>query len=145
MLKYGSQVEIDRPPADVFRYLVEPAKQALWSDVPMTQLTEGEMRTGSRFEVSFGKGPLKATLGIELAEVVPGTLMAWKSYSGPIDWQGEYRLEAIDGGGTRLSQAGNLEFHGMWRLLEPMAGREIESGEIKELEKLKSIAEAARD
>jgi len=143
MLKYGSQVEIDRPPADVFRYLVEPAKQALWSDVPMTRLTEGEMRTGSRFEVSFGKGPLKATLGIELAEVVPGSLMAWKSYSGPIDWQGEYRLEALEGGGCRLSQAGKLEFHGMWRLLEPMAGREIESGEIKELEKLKSIAESA--
>jgi len=145
MLRYESSVDINKPPLGVFPYLTERDKQRLWSDVPMTPLTEGDMRTGSRFEVSFGMGPMKATVGIELTEVVIGSIMAWKSFSGPIGWQGEYRLEALDGGGTRLSQKGNLEFHGTWRLLEPLAGREIKSAEIKELEKLKAVAEAAHD
>ena len=35
MKSYKSQVTINRPPADVFPYLIEPQKQALWSDVPM--------------------------------------------------------------------------------------------------------------
>jgi uncharacterized protein YndB with AHSA1/START domain len=35
MLTYESSVSIDRPPEVVFGYLIDPAKQALWSDVPM--------------------------------------------------------------------------------------------------------------
>lgn len=138
---YASQVTIDRSPDEVFRYLVERDKQALWSDVEMKPVTEGELRTGSRFEVSFGMGPLKATLGLEMTAVENGGLMTWRTYSGPIDWQGEYRLTP-EGAGTRLSQQGTLVFHGLWRLLQPIAGAEIRSAEIKELEKLKVAAES---
>jgi hypothetical protein len=138
---YESEVTIERSPAEVFRYLVERDKQALWSDVEMKPVTEGELRTGSRFEVTFGMGPLKATLGLEMTTVEVGALMKWRTYSGPISWQGEYRL-APEGAGTRLSQQGTLEFHGLWRLLQPIVGGEIRSAEVKELEKLKAAAES---
>jgi hypothetical protein len=81
-------------------------------------------------------------VGIELTAVEQGSLMTWKSFSGPIDWEGEYGLLPA-GDGTRLSQRGTLTFHGLWRLLEPIAGAEIRSGETKELEKLKTIIETA--
>jgi len=141
MISYQSAVTIARTPAEVFRYLVEPAKQALWSDVPMRQVTPGELMTGSRIEVTFGKGPLKATLGLEMTALEENSRMAFNTYSGPIRWQGEYRLMPTDDGGTSLSQEGTLQFTGLWRLLQPFVGAEIKSGEIKELERLKTAAE----
>ena len=138
MIRYKSQVSLSRPPADVFPYLVEQAKQALWSNVPMRPLTPGALRQGSRAELTFGKGPLKVTLGLELTAVEQDARIAFKSFSGPIDWQGEYLLAAADGGST-LSQTGTLTFHGLWRLLEPLIGAEMKGGEIKELERLKAV------
>ena len=43
MVGYGSSVHVARDPSVVFLYLIEPAKQALWSDVPMRRLTEGPL------------------------------------------------------------------------------------------------------
>ena len=143
MLRYESRVIIDRPPEAVFPYLVEPAKQALWSDVPMRRLSEGPFETGTRFEVTFGKGPLSATLGLELTALEAGHRMAWTTFSGPIRWDGEYRVSPSGGVGTELSQEGRLRFTGLWRLLEPFVAGEIRNGEIKELEKLKAVAESA--
>ena len=80
MLTYESSVVVDRPPEAVFPYLIEPAKQALWSGVPMRQVTDGPLRTGSRMEVTFGMGPLKATIGLELTAVEDGRRMAFRSY-----------------------------------------------------------------
>jgi hypothetical protein len=51
-------------------------------------------------------------------------------------------LESTSSGGTRLSQAGQLRFRGLGRLIEPIVGAEIRNGEIKELERLKGILEA---
>jgi hypothetical protein len=141
MIKYESAVTISRAPAEVFPYLTDPVKQALWSDVPMRQVTPGELKTGSRIEVTFGKGPLKATLGLELT-IEEDTRMAFSTYSGPIRWRGQYLLKPA-AGGTSLSQEGTLEFTGLWRLLEPFVGGEIKTGEIKELDKLKAAAERA--
>ena len=143
MLRYESRVSIDRPPEVVFSYLVEPAKQALWSDVPMRRLTEGPFATGTRFEVTFGKGPLSVTLGVELTALEPGRRMAWTTFSGPIRWDGEYRVSPIGDARTELEQEGRLEFTGLWRLLEPLVAGEIRAGEVKELEKLKTAAEAS--
>jgi hypothetical protein len=86
-------------------------------------------------------GPLKARIGLELSKVEPGRVLAFKSFSGPIRWDGEYRLESTEGGATVVSQEGRLAFSGAWRLIEPLVGAEISRGEIKELEKLKSVVE----
>jgi hypothetical protein len=142
VLTYESKVSVASPPDVVYPYLVEPAKQALWSGVPMRQITQGELGPGSKMEVSFGAGPMKAVVGLELTTVEPGRRVAWKSYSGPIRWTGEYVLEPTDTG-TDLSQTGQLEFTGFWRAVEGLVGAEIKSGELKELEKLKAVVEAA--
>jgi hypothetical protein len=142
MLRYRSEVDIDRPRDVVFSYLIEPARQALWTDVPMRPLTDGPLTTGSRLEVSFGMGPIKARIGLELANVEPGRRMGFATFSGPIRWDGEYRLEDTADGGTRISQEGELEFRGLWRLAEPLVGAEIKRGEVKELERLKEVVEA---
>ena len=141
MVSYESRVLVDRPPEAVFPFLIEPAKQALWSDVPMRQLTDGPLGTGSRLEVTFALGPIKAKIGLELTAVEHGRRMAFRSFSGPIRWDGEYRL-APSGSGTNLSQEGHLTFTGLWRIIEALVGAEISKGEVKELEKLKAAVEA---
>jgi uncharacterized protein YndB with AHSA1/START domain len=143
VITYSSAVSIARPPAVVFPYLIEREKQALWSDVPMRPLTEGPFRVGSRMELTLAMGPLKTTVQLEYASVEPNSLVTWRTVSaGGIQWQGEYRLQA-DAAGTRLSQAGTLEFRGAWRLLEPIIGAEMRNGEVKELERLKGVVEAS--
>jgi uncharacterized protein YndB with AHSA1/START domain len=141
MLSYRSEVYVERPPETVFRYLIDPGLQTLWSEVPMRQLTTGVPEPGSQLEVAFAVGPFKATIGLELSRVEPGRLLAFKSFSGPIRWDGEYRLASTDGGATVVSQEGRLTFSGAWRLIEPLVGAEISRGEIKELEKLKTVVE----
>lgn len=140
MLTYRSKVMVARPPDTVFPYLIDPDLQAHWSGVPMRKLTDGPLQTGSRMEVSFGMGPIKAIVGLELTAVEAGRRMAFRSFSGPIRWDGEYLLSP-SGDGTELSQEGRLAFTGLWRLVEPLVGAEIKSGEIKELERLKAVVE----
>lgn len=143
MLNYRSSVVVDRSPEIVFDYLADPAKQALWSDVPMRKLTEGNVATGSRMEVTFGKGPLSARLGLEFSDVQPGRRMAWRTFSGPIDWEGEYRLAAAGDAGTELTHQGRMRFKGLWRIFEPLVVAEMRGNEEKELERLKASAEAS--
>jgi uncharacterized protein YndB with AHSA1/START domain len=143
MITYGSNVTIARPPEQVWPYVTEPEKQAQWTDVGMKPVTQGPWRVGTRIDVTFGRPPLRASIGLELTAVEPGQRMAFMTYKpGPILWDGEYRLEAV-AGGTRLSQAGKLRFRGLWRLLEPIVGSEIRRNEIAELERLKKVLEGA--
>jgi len=142
VLTHQSSVSIGRSPDVVFPYFAEPEKQALWSDVPMRRLTEGPFGPGSQIEVTFGMGPIKARVGLEITALEQDARMAWRTVYGPIRWEGEYRLEP-SGAATLVSQRGTLPFTGLWRLVEPMAGAEIRSGEEKELEKLKAVVEHA--
>jgi uncharacterized protein YndB with AHSA1/START domain len=142
MLSYSWAVTINRPPAEVFPYLTDPAKQALYSDVTMRQITPGVLATGSRMEVTFGIGPLKAVIGLEMT-IEENSRMAFTTYSGPIRWQGQYLLKPTDGGGTHLSHEGSMVFTGLWRLLEPLIGAELKSGGAKEMERMKAVIEAA--
>jgi hypothetical protein len=142
VISYESQVHVDRPPETVFRFLIEPDKQAQWADLTMRPLTDGPPAQGYRMEIVFGLGPIKARMGMEYRAFEPGRRLGFGTFSGPIRWEGEYRLEPA-GDGTALSQRGSMVFTGLWRLVEPLIGGEIKTGEIKELEKLKAAAEAA--
>jgi len=142
VIRYQSAVVIDRPPSDVFPYLVEREKQALWSDVEMRPLSDGPFGAGFQMELNMGMGPLRAVIVMEITELVQDRRVAWRTVSGPIQWTGEYSLAPDGPSGARLSQEGELRFTGLWRLLEPIAGAEIRTAEIKELERLKAAAES---
>jgi hypothetical protein len=133
-------VKINRPPADVFPYLTDPAKQALYSDVPMRQITPGVLATGSRMEVTFGMGPLKAVIGLEMT-VEENSRMGFDTYSGPIRWQGQYLLVPTNDGATNLTHEGTMVFTGLWRLFEPLVGAELKRNGEKEMQRMKAAIE----
>ena len=135
---------IPRPAGDIFPWLLEREKQAQWSDVPMEALTEGPLRQGSRMRLSFGRGPLHASLDLEVTSLEPDRMLAYTTVShGGIQWEGEYHLTPVEGAGTRVAQRGTLRFSGLWRLLEPIIGAEMKRGEIAELERLRKVVEAS--
>lgn len=142
MLSYQSKVTVGRPPEVTFEYLVDPAKQALWSDVPMRQLTPGALNEGSQMELTFAMGPIKAHLLLEITAVQPGRRMAWKTISGPILWDGEYLVAPVDAGAS-VNHEGRLRFTGLWRLAEPILGPEMRREGERELERFKAVVEAA--
>jgi len=142
VILYKSAVTIARPPEVIFPYLVEPALQAKWSDVPMRPLTDGPLGPGSQLEVTFGMGPIKARVVLLISAVEPGRRMTWQTSEGKIEWEGEYLL-VPSGESTELRQDGRLTVKGLWRLSEALVGGEIKKGEVKELEKLKTVVEAA--
>jgi hypothetical protein len=126
MIRYQSAVDIAAPPATVFPYLVERDQQARWPDVQMRPLTDGPTRAGTRMELTFGRPPLRATIVLEIAAVEDARRLAFVTIGrGPISWTGEYRVEPLGESGSRVRQAGELRFHGLWRLLEPIVGAEI--------------------
>ena len=144
MITYSSEVTIASSPDEIFPWLVETERQARWSDMPMQPLTEGPIRLGSRMRLSFGRGPLHASIDLEVTSMEPGARLAFTTVSrGGIHWEGEYNLAPAEGGGTRVGQRGTLRFNGLWRLLEPMMGSEIKHGEIAELERHKQVVEGA--
>jgi len=141
VLSYDLAVTIKKPPAEVFPYLTETAKQGLYSDVPMRQITPGDMKNGSRMEVTFGIGPLKAVIGLEMTALDANERMAYDTFSGPIRWKGEYVLTPADNGGTTVTHRGTMVFTGLWRLLEPLVGAELKSSGAKEMERMKAVIE----
>ena len=88
-----------------------------------TQSTRRDLDSGSKVEVSFGMGPLKAVIGLQISALDLGHKLAFKSYSGPISWKGA----------TTVSQNGQLKFKGLWRVWQPFAGGQIRRGEVKEV------------
>src|SRR5574338_26948 len=98
----------------------------------MRQITPGELKTGSRMEVTFGMGPIKAVIGLEMTDIDENKRMAFDTFSGPIRWKGEYLLQPTDGGGTNLIHSGSMIFTGMWRLLGPLVSGEIKANGAKE-------------
>jgi hypothetical protein len=135
-------VSVNRPAAQIYPYLLETTKLPIWSDAPAKLVTDGDLNNGARLEVSFAIGPLKAVIGLQITTMEFGKKLAFRSYSGPISWQGEYNLAEDGKGATTVSQKGQLRFKGLWRLAQPIAGGRIRRSEVWELQRLKNFIEA---
>jgi uncharacterized protein YndB with AHSA1/START domain len=142
VILYKSTVTIARPPEVVFPYLLDPSLRARWSDVPLRQVSDGDLRIGSRLEATFGAGPLKPKAGIELVTIDPGRRLVFQTSGGPIEWEAEYVLRP-SGTSTEVQQDGRLQFTNLWRVVELLVGEGIKRDETKEFERLKAVVEAA--
>ena len=60
MIRYDSEVSIEKPPDMVYPWIVELDKQGQWSDVQMRLLTPAPLSTGSQMQLTFGRPPLRA-------------------------------------------------------------------------------------
>jgi uncharacterized protein YndB with AHSA1/START domain len=142
MIRYSSEVTIDRPPQAVYEALLDPDRYAQWT--PMTDMSfddDGPPRVGQRGHFRMNEGPIKGRLEMEIVELEPDRKVSFRVTHPSLDWVAVNTIQA-DGAGSRLTYAGELSFRGAMRLMEPFVRGEVERGEASEALRLKALLEA---
>jgi uncharacterized protein YndB with AHSA1/START domain len=143
MIRYSSDVTIDRPPRAVFEALLDPDLYAKWT--PMADMSfedAGPPRVGLRGRFRMTEGPLKDPLDMEIVELEPDRRVAYRITHPSLDWLAVTSLHP-DGAGTRVTYAGEMSLRGWRRILEPLVGREVSRGEVKEILRFKALLEGS--
>lgn len=141
MIRYSSDVTIDRPPRAVFEALLNPALYAQWT--PMVDLAfedAGPPRIGLRGRFRMAEGPIKGMLDMEIVELEPDRRVAFRVTHPSLAWTAVTSLRP-EGAGTRVTYAGEMSLRGWRRILEPIMSREVGKGEATEILKFKALLE----
>jgi uncharacterized membrane protein len=140
MTRIERSIVIGRPVDEVFEFTHDLTRNPLWQTtlVELEVLTDGPMRTGTRWQEARRFLGKRIETVLELTEYEPNTRSAVKMVSGPVPLTGTYTFEPVDGA-TRFTVTGELDAHGFFKLAEPVfariTGRELESnlGHLKDL------------
>ena len=142
MVDYATNTFIDRPPEQVFPYLIDPHQHAAWMDVVESRAVDGQpARIGSKVEAVMARGPIRLNTEWEVSELEPNRRYGFRTTRGPMNWAGAFTIEP-EGSGSRVASSGTVQFRGLLRLLQPFMAGEVQGGETKELARLKALVEA---
>lgn len=142
MIRYTSDVTIDRPPSEVFAALLDPVLAGEWTPmVDMSFEDDGPPRIGQRGRFRLAEGPIKGLLDMEIVEFEPDRRVAYRVTHPSLLWRAVTSLRP-EGSGTRVTYAGEMSLRGWRRILEPIMGGEVRKGEAGEILKLKALLEA---
>ncbi|HUG30423.1 MAG TPA: SRPBCC family protein [Candidatus Limnocylindria bacterium] len=144
MIRYSSDVTIRRSPSDVLDALLDPDLYPKWT--PMVDVAfdgRGRPGPGTTGRFRMAEGPIKGMLEMRIAELDPDRRLVIKVSHPSLHWTAISTVSP-DGSGTRLTYAGELEFKGWRRLLEPLMAGEVRNGEAQEALRLKSLLEAEK-
>ncbi|MBA3747145.1 MAG: SRPBCC family protein [Solirubrobacterales bacterium] len=138
-----TQIDIDRPRADVAAWSVDPDNATRWyKNIKSVEWkTPPPLRVGSRlaFVARFLGGPLSYTY--EVVEHVPGERFVMRTAEGPFAMQTTYTWSDIAGGATHMTlrnrgEPSKFGKPAMWVIERAMRG-----ANRKDLERLKKILE----
>jgi uncharacterized protein YndB with AHSA1/START domain len=142
MIRYSSDVTINRPPRVVIDALLDPGRLEQWT--PMTEVEfdgPGRPAVGTTGRFRMTEGPFKGFLEMEIVELDPDRKVVFHVTHPALDWTSS-STAAPEGGGTRFTYAGELRLKGWRRLLEPIMAGEVRRGEASEAARLKALLEA---
>jgi uncharacterized protein YndB with AHSA1/START domain len=134
-------IVINRPPAEVGRFMADGANGPRWrSGVLDIEHVSGHgvgevWKQGVR-----GPGGRRIAADYEITAWEPERLLAFKAIAGPVRPAGEYRL-AAENGGTRLSFSLTADLSGWKRLVMGGAVQSTMDGEMAALDRLKALLE----
>ena len=139
------EVEIARPPADVYAYLAVPANLPAWQESVV------EVRGASAAapaQAGEGWTEVRRAMGteletrVEVAEAEPDSRFVVASSAGPIRFRVEHELTAA-GAGTLLRVAARGEQRGALRLAGGLVSRQAPQAFERDFARLKEILEGA--
>lgn len=142
MFEFEHSVLINRPPEDVFAFVLDPSNDPLWqtSVVESRQVTDGPVGVGTRFtEVRHFLGRRMETT-VEVTEHEDDRRSAVKFVSGPIPGSGSYSIKPADGG-TRFTWTVQADPSGFFKLAEPVLARMMRRELSTNCENLKDVLE----
>ena len=140
-----STVEIDRPPAEVFAYVIEPSTFPEWQQgVVRGHMNESPTRVGSQCTTVRNIGGHEREAHTAITEYDPPRRWADRGIDGPIRAVVEVTVEPVDGSSqSRVSIS--LDFTGHWigKLLVPLVIRRQAAREMPgNMRRLKQRLEA---
>jgi uncharacterized protein YndB with AHSA1/START domain len=120
-----SNIEIGRPPDEVFSYVTDPRRFAEWQhDVVSVRLEDaGPPRVGGRFTTTRRIGRVQYTQTQEITKLSPPVRWAVHGLDGPIRADADVTVEALDHTRSRLTIALDFDGPGIGKLLEPTVRR----------------------
>jgi uncharacterized protein YndB with AHSA1/START domain len=115
-----SNIEIARPPDEVYAYVTDPSRFPEWQhDVVRVRVQQGRPPgVGSRFTTTRRIGRVEQTTTQEVTAADPPRRWAARGVDGPFRPSAEVTVEPLDGGaGSRVTFALDFEGQGIGRLL----------------------------
>ena len=139
MIHHEVTIHLDQPVEQVFAFLMDTSKLSTWQSnlIKSEPLTEGPLRTGSRFREVRRINNKETEIQGEITALEPNKRLETKTATGP-QAMVSYSL-APEQGGTRLSYKFSLVTSGLMRLLEPMIASSIKKDTEADFETLKRI------
>ena len=139
MASFSHTVEIPRPPAEVFPWLLEEDKVPRWTGHLTTyrRLDDGALAPGSRVRQVLDVSGRTIDVELEVVVYEPPTGAQTRFATNGIEVVSAYALEAA-GAGTRLTQSVEAKPSGLsGRLLVPVVQPRLEQKLTEDLERLR--------
>jgi carbon monoxide dehydrogenase subunit G len=140
MPEASNSIVIDRPVSDVYAFLADAENDARWRPGVIEIRRTSGAGAGAVYEQRV-KGPFGRQIraDIEIVELQPDRLIAFRTIIGPVRPEGSYELEPADGG-TRVTFELRAKLAGPQKLMGPMVASTMRS-EVGHLEQLKAELE----
>jgi uncharacterized protein YndB with AHSA1/START domain len=121
-----SNIEIARPPEEVFAYVTDPSRLAEWQESLVSARAEGggPPAVGSKAITIRRVGRSERTMTMELTNISPPRSWAARGIDGPIRAIVNGTVEPVeDGARSRVTIELDFEGHGLGKLLVPLVVR----------------------
>lgn len=141
-MHFANSVNIRRPPAEVFAFLVDPANIPKWNYAidSVRQISPGPIGVGTRIQQTRSV-PRPTTEELVITELVLERRMVLDGDIGPLSGTLSYQIEAVPEG-TRLTNTADLSGRGPLRLLAPLATSRVRDAVAANLNKLRDLLES---
>lgn len=146
MARHGEvTITIDRPVASVFEFLANGENDKLFSKriIEIAKITDGPVGEGTVYRSRARDMGRTATHDIEITAFTPPTLIRWRETSrGPVTIaDGGYALRDL-GGSTELTFHGDLEGHGVGKVILGFVSSRVRAGFPAFAQAIKETVEA---
>ena len=143
MSRNEHSVEIERPPASVFPYLVTSEQRLRWMGAlaESEQVTDGDPGPGTRFRDVFEERGQRIAIDAEIVDWKPPERLGLRLRSRAFESTGLQTLEALDGR-TRLTTTLETDYKSrVARLMAGMITRQAQARLEEDLVRLKELVE----
>ncbi len=142
MERIEHSVVINRPAEEVFAFMADIEKQALWAG-PVSesrQTSEGPLGVGTTYTQVTHLLGRRMESNFEVTEYEPNRKFSSKTTSGPMEIQSTLTVEAADGG-TKVNLVAAVETGGFFRLAEPVFVSTVKRQVATDIRTLKDLLE----
>jgi len=143
MYKFANSIFINRPVQEVFDFVTNPANNAQWqSGTESAEWTsDGPPGVGSTIKAVANLLGRKIEVELKVTGWDPPNQWSLKNIGGPIPLEATSKFEA-QGDGTLLTETGQAEIGGFFKLAEGLVGKQLEKQFEADNAALKLLLEA---